>query len=305
MLLLCHDTYLLARVELTISRNMAFWSGFCYSIGSAMFVIDGAWSWTPQQWPSSEFPKESEYGVPLMFFFGACLYQIGGVMAYLEAVNDGSFAGAAMKKLFQGHQDVEKEFLDAKLHTFFGHIVPHHHHEDKEEEQKNDEAACNWDSLQRRGANPEEIYTEAQQNISRLESKDTPDRRGGISGARKDSNVQGEVAQYISWKWWPTWHALKTYHVFELGYIACAIQLFGVTLYGVTSIVILPGIYDSLAWWQTLAAYWYPALIASCCFLIASIMFTIMAQEKWNRPKGRAVSWWIGVWAIVGSVGFL
>ena len=228
-------------------------------------------------------------------------------MAYLEAVNDGSFAGAAMKKLFQGHQEVEKEFLDAKLHTFFGHVVPHHHHDD--DDAKNDgvnETDSHWDSLQKKDASPEEIYAEAQSNIAKTQSRKNIERRGGVSDQqRRESTAQGDVREYLTWRWWPTWHGLRTYHVRELGYLACAIQLFGVTLYGVTSIVILPGILDSLAWWQELAAYWYPALIASCCFLIASFMFTIMAQEKWNRPKGRAVSWWIGIWAIAGSVGFL
>lgn len=110
---------------------------------------------------------------------------------------------------------------------------------------------------------------------------------------------------YMKWQWYPTWHALVTYHIYELGYVACAIQLFGVTLYGITSVVILPGIFDSLSWGQELGVYWILQIIASCCFLTASVMFTIMAQERWHQPKWGAVSWWIGVWAIVGSVGFL
>lgn len=279
--------------------NMAFWSGWCYSIGSAMFVVDGAWSWSPVAYPESEFEGETKYGVPLLFFFGACLYQIGGVMAYLEAVNDGSFAGAAMKRLLEGHQDIEKELLDAKLHTFFGHLVPHHHHDDELEKEKTREESAvdptaGWDSLTKSHSerDPNEVYAEAKEKV---------ERRGGVDEGPKE----GQVRQYMRWRWWPTWHALRTYHIFELGYVACAIQLFGVTLYGVTSIVILPGILSSLEWWQELAAYWIPQVVASCCFLIASIMFTIMAQDKWYKPKVNAVSWWIGIHAQIGSVGFL
>lgn len=280
--------------------NMAFWSGWCYSIGSAMFVVDGAWAWVPQQWPDSEFKGQEEYGVPLLFLFGACLYQVGGVMAYLEAVNDGSFAGAAMKHLFEGHQEIEKEFLDAKLHTFFGHVVPHHHRDDNEDEKKygktNHNDDCHWDSLQKKNTNPEEVYAEAKELVQ---------RRGGFDQGAAKTRDEGEVREYLTWRWWPSWHNLKTYHIFELGYLACAIQLLGVTLYGVTSIVILPGIFDKLVWWQELWAYWLPQVVASCCFLIASVMFTIMAQDKWHKPRADAVSWWIGTWAIIGSVGFL
>ena len=281
--------------------NMAFWSGWCYSIGSAMFVVDGAWAWVPQQWPDSEFSGQEKYGVPLLFFFGACLYQVGGVMAYLEAVNDGSFAGAAMKHLFEGHQEIEKEFLDAKLHTFFGHIVPHHHRDDEDDDQKSGKTNHNdddyhWDSLQNKETKPEEVYAEAKKLVQ---------SRGGFDQGAAKKRDEGEVEEYLTWRWWPSWLNLKTYHIFELGYLACAIQLLGVTLYGVTSIVILPGILDKLVWWQELWAYWLPQVVASCCFLIASVMFTIMAQDKWHTPRVGAVSWWIGTWAIIGSVGFL
>ncbi|KAL8243579.1 hypothetical protein R6Q59_009837 [Mikania micrantha] len=279
--------------------NMAFWSGWCYSIGSAMFIVDAAWSWIPQKWPDTEFKNQSKYGVPLMFFFGACLYQIGGVMAYLEAVNDGSFAGAAMKRLLEGHQDIEKELLDAKLHKFFGHLVPHHHHgddEDQHDQRHHSSGSAAASNSLDKSHTPEELYAE---------TKHRAERRGGIDEGPAEHAEHGKMRGYISWRWWPTWYALRTYHIYELGYLACTIQLFGVTLYGVTSVVILPGIFDSLVWWQELAAYWIPQVVASVCFLVASIMFTITAQDKWHTPKWDAVSWWIGIHAITGSVGFL
>ena len=101
-----------------------------------------------------------------------------------------------------------------------------------------------------------------------------------------------------------SWHALRTHHVYEIGYIACTIQLFGVTLYGVTSIIILPGILSSFTPEQELGGYWIPQMIAAACFLIASIMFTLETQEKWWKPEIRVLGWWIGFWSIVGSVGF-
>lgn len=273
--------------------NMAFWSGWCYSIGSALFVIDGAWAWVPLGWPDTEFSGEEKYGVPLLFFFGACLYQVGGVMAYLEAVNDGCFAGSAMKRLLQGHQDLEKELLDAKLHVFFGHLIPHHHHDDDEGREASVTPQSNWASISRGETNPEDVYDEAKEKV---------ERRGGVDQGGEE---RGQMTGYMKWQWYPTRHALFTYHIYELGYVACAIQLFGVTLYGVTSIIILPGILDTFSWGAELGAYWILQVIASCCFLTASIMFTIMAQDKWYQPKWGAVSWWIGIWAQVGSVGFL
>lgn len=275
--------------------DMAFWSGWSYTIGSALFVIDGGFSFGPLAYPSTEFGGETTYGGPLCFFIGALFYQIGAVMAYLEAVNDGSFHGSAMRRLLEGHEDEQKNMLDQKLHGFFGHLVPHHH---MSQDEKDAETAANtvdpevgWRTKDNRFLRPGSIYPR---------DKAPAPRRGGIDyGAQED-----ETSTYLTWRWWPSWRALRTHHVYEIGFLACAIQLFGVTLYGVTAIVILPGILSSLAPWQELGAFWVPQIVAAACFLIASIMFALETQEKWWKPEPTVLGWWIGVWSIIGSVGF-
>lgn len=276
--------------------DMAFWAGWSYSVGSVLFIVDGCWSWTPIAFPGSEFPGEKEYGGPVLFFVGALLYQLGATMAYLEAINDGSFAGPAMKRLLEGQDDQKKALFDNKLHLFFGHIIPHHHdHDDDEEDEKPQE-----------DVDPEAGW----------KTKDRPERPGSIYPAGKEPAPrreaidmgpaeQGDFHEYLTWRWWPTWHALWSYHIKELGYVACAIQLFGATLYGISGVVVLPGILDSLETWQELGAYWVPQIVGSCCFLIAGIMFTLINQDKWYQPLPKKISWWVGAWAITGSIGFL
>jgi len=51
--------------------------------------------------------------------------------------------------------------------------------------------------------------------------------------------------------------------------------------------------------------YWTPNIIASGCFLGASIFFMLGTQEKWWRPRPQAVVWWATAWGLVGSLGFL
>ena len=252
---------------------MAFWSGSSYTYGSILFVIDGAWAWTPQRWPESEFEGESEYGVGLLFFIGALFYQVGATMAYLEAINDGSFGGRAMKRHLEGHDEEAKQLLDKKLHVFFGHMIPHHHHDDDKEDLEKQET---WDR--------------------------EASRRGGVDEGPTDEDAFHE---YLTWRWWPTWEAFKTYHIKEMGYVACVIQLFGATLYGICGVISLPGILSSLNTGQTIGGYWVVQTVASICFLTAGIMFTLVTQEKWNKPVPRRIAWWIGVWATIGSIGFL
>ena len=276
--------------------DMAFWSGWSYTWGSILFVIDGAWAWTPLRWPSSEFDGESEYGVGILFFFGAILYQLGATMAYLEAINDGSFAGRAMARHLEGNDREMKRILDEKLHMFFGHMIPHHHHhhDDNEEleKQKSVDPEAGWRTRDR-AERPGSIYPEG---------KSPPSRRGGVD---KGPIEEGEFREYLTWRWWPTWYALKTHHIKDMGYLACSIQLFGATLFSICGVIALPGILSNFQPWQELGGYWIPLLVGSVCFLVAGIMFTLVTQEKWDRPLPGRIAWWIGVWASIGSVGFV
>ena len=195
----------------------------------------------------------------------------------------------------EGHEEDQKKMLDEKIQSFFGHMV-HRHHEDSDQEAAERQAdrvdpEAGWRARDRK-ERPGSVYPP---------SKHPGHRRGALDFGEAE---EGQGSTYLTWRWWPSWHALRTHHVYEIGYIACTIQLFGVTLYGVTSVIILPGILDSFSNEQALAGYWIPQMVAAACFLIASIMFTLETQEKWWKPEVRVLGWWIGMWSIVGSVGF-
>jgi hypothetical protein len=131
--------------------DMAFWSGFTYTWGSVsspllekltallifqvLFVIDGVWAWGPVGWDVT-WAAEDNYASGIFFFVGALMYQVGAVMAYLEAVNNGSFSGHAMKRFIDGHDEDQKAMLDAHLHGFLHHANPLHHHSQTEDEEK-------------------------------------------------------------------------------------------------------------------------------------------------------------------------
>ena len=276
--------------------DMAFWSGWSYSIGSILFVVDGVLAWGPVAYGSDWEPENADtYGGPLCFFIGALFYQVGAVAAYLEAVNDGSFHGAAMRRLLEGHEEDQKKLLDDKIHNFFSHMKPNYwnrhdrHGEDTIAAAVDPEAG--WNTKEARHLRPGSIYPTG---------KAPAPRRGALDLGGEEHESSG----YLTWRWYPSWQALRTHHVYEIGYLACAIQLFGVTLYGVTAVVVLPRVLSSLAWWQELGAFWVLQAIAAACFLIASLMFMLETQEKWWKPEPTVLGWWIGAWATVGSVGF-
>lgn len=221
-------------------------------------------------------------------------------MAYLEAINDGSFAGTGMKRFLDGHDEDKKSLLDAKLHNFFGHIVPHHHHHDDEEDNELQKQAsvdpeAGW-KTKNREERPGSIYPDGMAPAPRREAVDHGE-------AEKGGNHE-----YLTWQWYATWKSFKGYHIKQPGYIAVTIQLFGATLYGIDGVVALPKVTSGFTHhWQTLVASWVPAVVGSVCFLTAAIMFTLITHENMNplKPTPWKISWWIGIWAGIGSVGFL
>ncbi|KAH9825796.1 integral membrane protein [Teratosphaeria destructans] len=266
----------LARMYTTFPYwDMAFWSGSTYTVGSVLFVVDGVLAWGPvgraETW---SLPDSAEtYGGPLCFFVGALLYQVGAVSAYLEAVNDGSFHGAGMRKLLEGHEKDAKHLLDDKVRQFFARLGRHHR-----------------------------LSEEQYEALAKTVDPEAGWKGGGLGG---EEGEEGRVeCRYTTFRWWPTWKALRDHHVYEIGYLACAIQLFGVTLYGVTAVVVLPGIESSLQPWQKLGAFWVPQIVAALCFLVASLLFMLETQEKWYKPEPTVLGWWIGFTATIGSVGF-
>ena len=276
--------------------DMAFWSGWSYTWGSVLFVIDGVWAWGPVGW-DVEWKVEDEYTIGIFFFIGALLYQVGAVMAYLEAVNDGSFQGSAMKRFMEGHEDEKKRMFDESVGTFFKHLNPihekHRHHDEEEEDKRmaTVDPEAGWKSVHRR-ARPGSIYPGSQNPAP---------RRGGIDLGEAEE----ETHEYLTWRWYPTWHALRYHHIYEIGYIACSIQLFGATLYSWCGLVSVPHLADNWTDADWYGGYWFPEIFGSCCFLSASVMFLLETQEHWWKPQPNVMGWWIGLWAKIGSWGFL
>lgn len=174
--------------------DMAWYSGWSYTIGSILFVVDGLWSWLPLACPATESPGEEEYGTGLLFFFGALLYELGATMAYLEAINDGSFQGSIMKRFLDGSDTDSKELVDEKLHAFFGHLVPLHHNKDEEKVEIDPELG--W-LTRERSSRPGSTYPSGKRPVL---------RRGGVDFGVPE---QDEMHEYATFQWYPTWRALR------------------------------------------------------------------------------------------------
>ncbi|KAF2162319.1 hypothetical protein M409DRAFT_27323 [Zasmidium cellare ATCC 36951] len=256
--------------------DMAYLVGVLFAIGSAIFVANGIICLLPIAYPDLKFGHEARHlSGGLTCFLGALAYQFGALVAYLEAVNDGSFHGSAMKKFLQGHEDEEKQLVKAKLYAFFDHLTPI------------------------RGRERRAMFG-SESGLPTPFTTASISRRGAMDLGSEDTGSH----EYSRFRWWPTWKSLKKHCIFEIGWLACSVQLVSATLYMVVGIVDLPGIMNTLEPWQENLAYWIPDMVASAGFIFASLLFTLEIQDKWFKPQPRILGWWVGSFALLGSIGF-
>jgi hypothetical protein len=284
---------------------MSFWVAFGYTLGSAIFVINGCFAWLPLGFPDLPmFPGQAKYGVGITSCIGVLLFQISAFVAYLEAVNEGSFGGSAMRRFLDdsssGNEDDEqKEMVDAKLNLFLTHLDPRHHRQTLHANAAID-PELGWKT--------KDLPTTTLSIPSDKEPKHatTPrPRRGALDYGSSLEESSTTTLPPHTFIFLPSLHDLQHHHIHSIGFLACSIQLLGTTIFVITGIVALPGILETLTQWQLNAAYWIPQMIASAFFIIASCLFMLETQEKWWRPEVKSLGWWVGVWSLVGSLGFM
>jgi hypothetical protein len=97
-----------------------------------------------------------------------------------------------------------------------------------------------------------------------------------------------------SWVWWPSTTDLKTYYIHDLGFLASFSQLCGATVFWISGLTALPGIYNRMSRPITIIFYWTPQVIGGLGFIISGTLFMLETQSKWWKPAPRTLGWWIG-----------
>jgi hypothetical protein len=247
--------------------DVSYLVAMVFTWGSVIWVINAFFAFLPFTDPSSAFPGETLYGGGITAFIGATVFEIGSVLLMLEAVNEnrsGCF-GWALEQVW------DERFANGIIH-----VRPRgctHHHQNKR----------NLIGKAKRGADAQA----AEKNGIPIESTD-----GTPPGDR-------------SWVWWPSWQELKTHYFHDLGFIACSLQMFGATVFWISGFTALPGIYNNLSPQSVLnGVYWVPQVVGGAGFVISGTLFMIETQKHWWLPAPTVLGWHIGLWNLIGGVGF-
>lgn len=107
-----------------------------------------------------------------------------------------------------------------------------------------------------------------------------------------------------SWIWWPSTTDLRAHYIYSLGFLASFSQLCGATVFWISGLTALPGIYNRMSRPIIIIFYWTPQVIGGLGFIVSGTLFMLETQSKWWKPAPRTLGWWIGMWNLIGGIGF-
>jgi hypothetical protein len=109
-----------------------------------------------------------------------------------------------------------------------------------------------------------------------------------------------------SWTWYPTLSEFSTHYIYEIGFLACSAQLFGASIFWISGFTALPGVYNHLvSWTSQKGAYLAPQIIGGSGFVVSGMLFMLETQKTWWKPALGTLGWHIGLWNLIGGLGFM
>lgn len=294
---------------------------YIFTWGSIVWVINGFFAFLPLVQPSTAFSGEALYGGGITAFIGATIFEIGSVLLLLEAVNagrEGCF-GWAIENAWYGNDDSSSS-------TRIENRAQQNQEESNGPQENGEAIAAPSEKTKTTGTSrnttisirpdkthcihhhPNKRNLVGKAPASNIATHDFADPRSSSSSnnnaviASTDTALNPSTSR--SWTWWPTASDLRTHYLHELGFLASFIQFLAATIFWIAGFTALPGIYDTLAPDALAGAYWTPQVIGGVGFVTSGFLFMLETQPNWYTPAPRTLGWHIGLWNLVGGVGF-
>lgn len=209
-----------------------------FTLGSAVWVLNGFLVLLPSVNPAAAWPGESEWGGGVSAVVGATIFEVGSVLLMLEAVNEnrsdcfGWALGEALGGGCGGHGDG----VDGDGDDDEGRLVLlrreksrcRHHHRDKR------------GFLTRKGVDD------------------------GGAGVGRDEVGSTTAAAARRWTWWPSSEELRTHYLRDIGFLACLSQMIGATIFWISGFTGLPQVLGVLTVPAENGIYWLPQVSVYC-----------------------------------------
>ncbi|KJR84720.1 uncharacterized protein SPSK_09093 [Sporothrix schenckii 1099-18] len=268
-----------------------------FTIGSVVWVINSFFVWLPLAAPWTEFAGEETMGGGITAVIGASIFEVGAVLGLLEAVNENRadcFGWALEEALESGFLSLQPSPDDCKhahverTRLFSRRRNGRHRGKDKDVGQGGAKDGIPESSV-------------GGKTITDVPDSDLDNANTSSDTGSDDSRIH---PQRRRWTWWPSWTELRTVYAREMGFWACLIQLFGATVFWISGFTGLPPVADRLSTAGTNGAFWAPQVIGGTGFIVSSWLFMLETQRKWYLPAPHLLGWHIGLWNMIGAIGF-
>lgn len=245
--------------------DISFDVAYIFTWGSVLWIINAFFAFLPLIRPSSSFPGEILYAGGITAFIGATLFEIGSVLLMLEAVNENQ-SGCFGWAIGQKIKGFENELGRSENGSPL-QLVPA------------------VDNCQHHHHDQHHFVSTPSSMSTQYEKSDStrPPR---------------------AWSWWPSTHELRTHYIYDIGFLACSFQMFGASIFWIAGFTALPGINNKLSQGALDGVFWFPQLLGGLGFVVSGTLFMIESQTKWWVPAPRVLGWHIGLWNMIGGVGF-
>ncbi|EPE33433.1 hypothetical protein GLAREA_06446 [Glarea lozoyensis ATCC 20868] len=251
-------------------RDTSFLTGFVFTWGSAMFIINGFMLVIPTVNPKLAFPTITSHAAPATAIVGGVIFILGGWVGYLEGLNfkrDGEFVMTVGMR----PDDVEA----ASIADSF-----------KRENTKSD--------------NP--LRSMTLQQLSQSSSPPlTPDLPKAATQAPPSRLALIGSPLFI---WYPSLREFTSFYWSDLCFMSPTVTFIGTFIFMLAIITAVPGVLDLTDRPTFFLGNLFPGTLGGVLFTTASVMQAIDAQEKWYLPKHKSLDWHVGLWNTIGSIGF-
>lgn len=245
---------------------------FIFTWGSIVWVLNAFFDFLPLLAPQTEFPRETTYASGWSAFVGATIFEFGSILLLLEAINAKRTAcfGWAVEQLYEQERRQFTDEVDDKLPA-------DERNNAKTFKVRPDPDSCSHHHVK---GNAEKAH----------------DEEMGSDTDKEDDN---------GWIWIPSMEELRHRYIYELGFLASAIQWVAATVFWISGFTAIPEIQNRLTSTGALdGAFWVPQVIGGLGFVISGFLFMLETQSKWYNPALDTLGWHIGAWNCIGGWGF-
>ncbi|KAL9078539.1 MAG: hypothetical protein Q9157_002530 [Trypethelium eluteriae] len=293
--------------------DISFDVAYIFTWGSIVWVINAFFSFLPLAQPSTEFPGEIQIGGGITAFIGATIFEIGSVLLLIEAVNagrEGCFGWAVENAWYGGNKSSstseENQMREQQPET---NAAP------ADSQRNGDSQPAPSEKSKTTGASksttlsirpdksrcihhhPNKRNLVGKPPASAIATQDFPNPIGST-----DTTLTSSTSR--NWTWFPTLSDLRTHYLHELGFLASLVQFFAATIFWIAGFTALPHINSALSPGALDGIYWTPQVLGGVGFIVSGFLFMLETQPNWYTPALGTLGWHIGLWNLIGGVGF-